>query len=59
MGGNRGWWELPEDTVAERERKYQWHEVKQVAGIKVLESKYKKMVLFRDILILQTPCTSI
>jgi hypothetical protein len=42
MGGNRGWWELPEDTVAERERKYQWHEVKQVAGIKVLESKYKK-----------------
>lgn len=42
MGSNRGWWKLPEGTAAEREKKYQWREVKQIAGIKVLESKYQK-----------------
>lgn len=42
MGGNRGWWELPESTATEREAKYLWREVRQVAGIKVLEGKFQK-----------------
>ena len=42
MGGNRGWWNLPESTATERELKFKWREVCQVAGIKVLESKFQK-----------------
>lgn len=42
MGGNRGWWNLPEGTATEREVKYKWREVRTVAGIKVLESKHQK-----------------
>ena len=42
MGANRGWWNLSERTNNEQEAKYRWREVKQIAGIKVIESKYQK-----------------
>ena len=42
MGGNRGWWKLPERTGSEREAEYRWREVRTIEGIKVLESKYQK-----------------
>lgn len=42
MGGNRGWWKLPEGTAIGQEAKYRWREMRQVAGIKVLESKFQK-----------------
>lgn len=41
MGGNRGWWTLRGNSLSERDNKYRWREVKQISGIKVLESKYQ------------------
>ena len=42
MGGNRGWWNQSENTPAEKEAKYQWREVGQIDGVKVLENKKNK-----------------